>query len=320
LKAWGGAYLCLAGDKDTGTIDKVWWWRDKTVSTRTGNYSHFMVVPRHAATERRPEFEAVCLRTHLETYYARTLGRDRVDDKLFILTKRAARSISFAGTAAGTVRSDIGWIMDKAGIDARFRPHSLKAASAAAMRARGSTEDDVLRRCNLSSKVYREFYEKIITAPLAPDVPLLQAAISYKPPRLQVSIRGGRSRARGRGRARGGRSRARSSTSSLPRAPAAPASPPRALAVPARSRSPSPEFDFGDDRDWGDWPVGLHCDAVDEFGKWFHAIVKKHRRDTAGVEVKVHFHRFAKRWDRWIPVSSDELTARGTRVQPRLTK
>ena len=242
------------------------------------------------------------------------LGRERADDKIFISTKRAAHSVSFAGTAAGTVRSDIGWIMDKAGIDARFRPHSLKAASTAAMRARGSTKDDVLWWCNL------EFYEKIITAPLAPDVPLLQAAISYKPPRLQVSIRGGRSRARGRGRARGGRSRGRSSTSSLPRAPAAPASPPRTLAVRARSRSPSPEFDFGDDRDWDDWPVGLHCDAMDEFGKWFHAIVKEHRRDTVGVEVKVHFHRFAKRWDRWIPVSSGELAARGSRVQPRLTK
>ena len=322
-------FLCLAGDRVNGIIDKVRWWRDKTISTRTGHYSKFMVVPPAMATAARPELEAVCMRTHLETYYMRTQHVLRDDNKFFVSTKKMPRSLKFKGIAATTVATDVVGLMAKAGVPDRFRGHSLKAASAAAIRGLGGSEADVLNRCHLSGKVYREFYEKPILVFGVEDTELLHAGVPGVTPRLLTNC-GSRGRARGRVR-RGGRSRAAGSRA---RAPVEPPPPPPApqvtdqvpakpVCAPAivreRSDSSSEEYAFGDSRDEVDWPVERLCDARDQFGRWFSAKVVAVRSDN-GPEVKVHFHRFNKRWDRWISVGSGDIAERGALTKGRARK
>jgi len=176
-----GPRLCLVGDEATGTINKIRWWRPKNVGSGVGDYSPFKTVGAALATPAHPEYEAFCLRTCVESYFRRTQDRPRGDDGMWLSTRPGRRvgegssarwcadGLSYA-ISRDTARNDVGWVMHEAGVPAEFRPHSSRAASSAAVRRLGGSEHDVLRRANLSSKVYRDFYEKPIVAATGGDV------------------------------------------------------------------------------------------------------------------------------------------------------
>jgi hypothetical protein len=171
-----GARLCLIGDMAAGTIDKMRWWRPKTIGAGVGDYGPFKIVGDALATPASPERAAYCMRTCLESYFRRTRGLNLAGDSMFILSKPGRRvtdangkaswlnDLKFYACSRDTVRNDVDWVMTEAGVPSQYRPHSTRAASGAAIRRGGGTEFDVLRCADVSSKVYRLHYEKPIVA------------------------------------------------------------------------------------------------------------------------------------------------------------
>ena len=64
-----GARLCLIGDEAACTIDKLRWWRPKTIGAGVGDYGPFKLVGDTLATPASPERAAYCMRTCLESYF-----------------------------------------------------------------------------------------------------------------------------------------------------------------------------------------------------------------------------------------------------------
>jgi hypothetical protein len=159
-----GAGLCLMGNKTLGTITKVRFYDAKTAGVKLGRYGAWITLA-YLDKDANPALEGLCVRTALETYQARRRLALCGDDKFFVST-RATRERGglprYNGLSRDTVRHDAERIMRLAGVPEMFLPHSSRAATARAVVDCGGTEQDVLKRADMSSGTYRRHYDKVM--------------------------------------------------------------------------------------------------------------------------------------------------------------
>ena len=163
----------LYGNFIEGEVKKIRFFRNKTSVGNASLYTAWHPLGAYLEnTAALPHLSAACPRRLLERYLDITDSLSRADDLVLVskLRKRGQDGrLRHHGLNPQTVAHDAGHIMTLCGVPERFKPHSSRHASLsdAVGSAGGSVADeaDVLKTANLSSKVFRLFYDQ----PVAKD-------------------------------------------------------------------------------------------------------------------------------------------------------
>ena len=149
----------LLGRASDASIRGVRFYRNKTIRFKSRVFSKWFLLGDYLQPSETEKFAlGYCVRTAVETYFRRTHGLPRNDDSFFIsATKQKQR---YHGVSSDVLRNDSKWCLREAGVPDRFLGHSVRSAS---LMAQSGSEDDILRRCDISSVVFRAHYDNPVS-------------------------------------------------------------------------------------------------------------------------------------------------------------
>ena len=170
---------CMQGDPSHQFITSVRYDFPKNWRSRAGRFSAWKSLGSYMNSVEgyQPAFSLCCVRSAVETYWARTRAApvrvaacpDRPLEpkrRLFISAFPDSETGLFFEVSSTTISNRIKAILDTVGIDvSKFQSHILRSASIAA--ARGHTDealDSVLSRAAVSEKVFSSFYDLPISS------------------------------------------------------------------------------------------------------------------------------------------------------------
>ena len=149
----------LLGCQAVNSIRAVRFYKNKTIRFKSRIFSKWFLIGDHLQpSDSEPWALGYCVRTAVETYFERTHGLPRSDDSFFISLTRSGGK--YKGVGSDVLRNDSTKCMRAAGVPERFLSHSVRSAS---LMAQGGSEDEILRRCDISSVVFRRHYDNPVS-------------------------------------------------------------------------------------------------------------------------------------------------------------
>lgn len=185
----------LMGSATRTEIRGVRFFRNKTIRFKSRIFSKWFLLGDYIEGDPSDICNiGYCVRTAVETYYARTAGLPRSDDNFFISLTRT--NGKYKGVGSDVLRNDSLKCLREAGVPDRFLGHSVRSAS---LMAQQGSEEEILKRCDISCKVFRAHYDNPVSVDDATAARLLKNKTTLAALRAKLSsvkfLRGGRNAA-----------------------------------------------------------------------------------------------------------------------------